>query len=208
MIRAAAMLAVGTVLLTPVAAMAQETPAVEIDPARQAAADKVVAALVPQGIYLRIMRDQFPKMMDAMIGQMGGMTGAQLGQQGDETFDATARKADPHFQERMRIMTKVMGEEMGTVMNRLEPRVRAGLSRAFVRKYTAAQLGDLNAFFQTPSGKAFANDYLLLFTDPELMREMAAAAPEMIQAMPRIMKKVEAATAHLPPPPKKADDAK
>jgi hypothetical protein len=189
----------------PAPAQAPSRMAVEagtVDPARQAAAEKVVGALVPQGIYLRIMRDQFPKMMDVMMGQMGSMTGAELGRTGGEALDTTARNADPHFAERMRIMTKVMGEEMGVVMDRIEPRVRAGLSRAFARKYTAAQLSDMNAFFGTPSGKAFASGYLLQFTDPELMREMATVAPEMIQAMPAVMKKVEAATAHLPMPPK------
>jgi hypothetical protein len=65
----------------------------------------------------------------------------------------------------------------------------------------------MNAFFATPSGKAFADQYLLLFADPEMMREMSAAAPEMMKAMPAMMKKIEAATAHLPPLKKPAKDA-
>ena len=177
------------------------------DPVRQAAADRAVAALVPKGIYKRMMRDQFPKMMDAMTAQMMGMSPAELGlpAQGDgKTLMQAANEKDPHFRERLDIMTKVMSEEMGEVFDRIEPQVRAGLGRAFARKFTTAQLDDMNRFFATPSGKAFADEYLLLFMDPEMMREMTAATPEIMKAMPRIMQRVEAATQHLPPPPKPA----
>lgn len=177
-----------------------------IDPARLAIAEKVVAALVPDGIYLNMMRDKMPAMMDAMMAQTGGMTPAEMGlpagKDSGETLAQAAAKADPAYRERMTISTRVMFEEMGVVFGAMEPRLRVGLSRAFARKFSAQQLGDMNTFFATPSGKAFAGEYLATFTDPEVMTEMMKAAPEMMKAMPAIMKKVEAATAHLPPPPK------
>jgi hypothetical protein len=182
--------------------VAQAVPtAAAIDPARQAAADRAVAALVPDGVYTRMMRDQFPAMMDAMTAQMMGMSPSDFGQAGADgkTMAEAMRETDPAFEERMKITTRVMSQEMGTVMGRMEPRVRAGLGRAFARKFTVQQLSDLNAFFATPSGKAFAGEYLALFADPEMMTEMTAMAPEMMKAMPEMMKKVEAATAHLPP---------
>lgn len=176
------------------------------DPARLAAAEKAVAVLVPKGIYNRMMRDQYPKMMDALMVQMMGKTADELGMPaekgaGGKTMRETAASADPHFQERMRIMSRVFGEELGVVFDKIEPRVRAGLARAFARKFTAQQLDDMNAFFATPSGAVFADQYLLTFMDPELTQEMMAATPEMMKAMPAIMAKVEKATAHLPPPP-------
>lgn len=186
----------------PSVAVAQTAPvAAAIDPARQAAADRAVAALVPDGVYTRMMRDQFPAMMDAMTAQMMGMNPSDFGQAGADgkTMAEAMRETDPAFEERMKITTRVMSQEMGTVMGRMEPRVRAGLGRAFARKFTVQQLSDLNAFFATPSGKAFAGEYLALFADPEMMTEMTAMAPEMMKAMPEMMKKVEAATAHLPP---------
>lgn len=193
----------------PSVAIAQDAPAAAaIDPARQAAADRAVAALVPDGIYARMMRDQFPAMMDAMTAQMMGMRSEDFGQPADgRTMAETMREADPAYEERMKITTRVMSQEMGTVMGKMEPRVRAGLGRAFARKFTVQQLGDMNAFFATPSGKAFADEYLALFADPEMMTEMTAMAPEMMKAMPDMMKKVEAATAHLPPVKKPAEDA-
>lgn len=181
--------------------------AAPLDPARLAVAEKVVAALVPDGIYVKMMRDQFPRMMDAMMAQMMGKTPAELGMpengaDGGKTMREAMAGADPHFEERMQIMTRVMGEEMGAVFEKIEPRVRAGLSRAFARKFTIEQLDAQNAFFATPAGKAFANEYLTTFMDPEVIQEMMTAMPEMMKVMPEIMKKVEAATAHLPPPPK------
>jgi hypothetical protein len=193
------------VLAVPGSAMAQTAPqATPADPARLAIADKVVAKLVPQGIYLRMMRDAFPQMMDAMIARMSGMTAADLGEKdkSGKTFEQLAAEKDPAFRERMTIMTRVMGEEMGKVMDKLEPRVRTALGKAFARRFTLQQLGDLDAFFATPSGAAFAKDYLLTFMDPEMMQEMSAAMPEIMRAMPAIMARVEKETAHLPPPPK------
>lgn len=191
-----------------VPAFAQTTtaPSTQVDPARLAAAQRVVLALVPPGTYMRMMRDQFPAMMDGVMAQMMGMSAADLGAPGADGSTVPVGKAiaegDPHFRERMSIMTKVMGEEFGTVFEKLEPGLRAGLSRSFARKFTTAQLNELDAFFATPTGKAFAGEYLATFMDPEVMQEMMAATPEIMKAMPAIMAKVEKATAHLPPPPK------
>jgi hypothetical protein len=202
-------LTAGALAVAPLAAQGQaqtSAPAAAPDPARVAAGARVAAQLVPEGAYLRIMRDQFPQMMDAMMTQMGSLKASDVGGKGTGSAIDAARSADPHFEERMRIMTRVMGEEMGPLMGRLEPQVRAGLSGALARRFTAAQLADMAAFFATPSGSALAGSYLSLMADPEMMREMASATPEIIRAMPAIMAKVEAATKHLPPPPKKASE--
>lgn len=176
----------------------------QADSARLAAADRVVAKLVPQGTYMRMMRDNFPQIMEAMIAQMSGMTAADLGEKdkSGKSLAQLAAEKDPSFRDRMTIMTRVMGEEFGTLMDRLEPRVRVALGKAFARRFTLQQLTDMDAFFATPSGAAFAKDYLLTFMDPEMMQEMSAFTPEMMRAMPAIMKRVEKETAHLPPPPK------
>lgn len=192
------MILAGLLFSAPIAA--QQSP----DPARLAAGERVAAQLVPNGAYLGLMRDQFPQMMDAMLSQMGSLKASDVGGKGGGSAMEQVRRADPAFDERMRIMTRVMGEELGPLMGRLEPQVRAGLSRALAHRFTAAQLADMAAFFATPSGSAFAGSYLGLMADPAMMREMASATPEIIRAMPAIMAKVEAATKHLPPPPKPA----
>lgn len=196
---------IGLALATPGPVLAQVAPqAVPADSARLEIAGKVVAKLVPQGVYLRMMRDAFPQMMEAMIGQMSGLTPADLGEKGNsgKTIEQIAAERDPAFRERMTIMTRVMGEELGKVMDTLEPRIRAALVQSFARRFTLQQLGEMDAFFSTPTGSAFARDYLLTFMDPEMMREMSAATPEIMRAMPAIMKRLEKETAHLPQLPK------
>ncbi|MGC6399962.1 DUF2059 domain-containing protein [Sphingomonas sp. FW199] len=171
------------------------------------AADRVAAALIPPGIYGRIMQDMFPKMVDTIMAQSMKMTGAELGvdPSDTETVAEKARKADPAFEERTKIMTRVMGEEMAVLFGEMEPVIRSALGRELAKRYSPEQLTDLDRFFATPTGRTFAGDYLVLFTSPEMMSEMTTLSPKMMQAMPAIMKKVEAATAHLPAPSKPAE---
>lgn len=188
-------LAAALLTSAPAFAQAPVAPATAqpVDPARLALAEKTVAVLVPEGVYLRLMRQQFPVMMDAMLANMeSAVPGGR----------DKARAADPAFDERMRIMTRVMGEEMGPLMSRMEPSLRTGMARALARRFDPQQLNDFNVFFATPSGKAFGEQFISLFADPEIMGEMMKMMPMMMQEMPRIMKKVEAATAHLPKPAK------
>lgn len=188
-------LAVALLGATPAWAQAPVAPAAvqPVDPARLALAEKTVAVLVPQGVYMRLMQQQFPAMMDAMLANMETVVPGGRDK---------ARAADPAFEERMRIMTRVMGEEMGPLMSRMEPSLRAGMARALARRFDPQQLTDFNVFFATPSGKAFGEQFISLFADPEIMGEMMKMMPMMMQEMPGIMKKVEAATAHLPKPAK------
>lgn len=205
-----ALLALLLVQATP--AMAPAAPATQtapVDPARLAAAERVAFALVPPGTYKRIMRDQFPQMMDGVLGKMFGLSATSMGAPaaGEKSLGQEAAERDPYFRERMQIMTRVFSEELGTIYDEIEPEFRVGLTRAFARRFTQAQLTDLDTFFQTPSGKAFASDYLAAFMDPEVMNSMMGALPKMFKVMPTIAAKIEKATAHLPPPPKK-DGAK
>lgn len=205
--------AAALVLAQPVLAQTEPTPVVAPDPARIAAAEKAVAALVPTGVYMKMMRDQFPRMMDTMMTEMMGMSPAELGLPDasdgkGKTMGTAITAADPHFQERMQIMTRVMGEEMGSVFGKIEPRMRAGIARVFARKFTTQQLDELNAFFATPTGGMFAGEYLTMLVEPEVMQEMMAVMPEMMKSMPAIVAKVEKATAHLPEPAKAKAKAK
>jgi hypothetical protein len=217
-------LAAGTALLAlaiPGTAHAEDAktaaPAAPIDPARLAIAQKTVGKLIPAGTYKRMMKDMMDGMAGGLIQQMMGMdasalaaaTGAKEG--GDDTkgktFGELAAEKDPQFKERMDITMKVMFTEMGTLMNDMEPVVRDALSKIYARKYSAKELTDMDAFFATPSGAAFAGNFMATFTDKEMIDASFGMMPKILEAMPEIMKKVEAATAHLPPLPKSTDEA-
>ena len=133
------------------------------------------------------------------MGTAGG--DAAEGKEGKSVGELAAA-SDPHFKERMDITMRVMFDEMGKMMNEMEPVARDALAKVYARRYSAQQLTDMKVFFATPSGSAFAADFMATFSDPEMMQAMMGQMPKIIEAMPEMMKKVEAATAHLPPLPK------
>lgn len=185
------------------------TAGAAVDADRLAAAKPVIDKLWPLGTYRRLMDGTMSKMMDTMMGQMFAMKagdmlppGSDREKAGERTMGEIAETADPNFRERMRLSTDVMFREMLPLMDKIEPTIRESMVRIYARKFTTAQLGDLRAFLGTPTGEAYAREWMLSFMDPEIMTGMQAFVPELMKEMPAIMKKVEAATAHLPPPPK------
>lgn len=217
--KTAIMLAAGASLLitTPVLAQAggpanaEAAEATVTDPARLEAAKATVDYLFPLGTYERMMRGTMDQLMDSMLASLGtmrmgdlagaaGVSGDHIPEgEGDRTLAEVSREADPHFEERMQISTRVMMDEMVTLMTTMEPAIRDALVNIYARKFTVGQLGEMNRFFATDTGSAFARDYMMVFVDPEMMQSMMSMVPQMMQAMPDIMKKVQDATAHLPP---------
>ena len=183
---------------------------VTVDPARLAAAEVTIDYLFPLGTYERMMKGTMDQMMDSIISQSFdrpmaetmkgyGVDDAAIEEMGDASINDMMLERDPHFKERMQISTKVMTNEMVDLMTAMEPAIRETLANIYARKFTADQLAEMNAFFASETGGAFARDYMMVFVDPEMMQSMMSFVPEMMQAMPAIMKKVEEATAHLPP---------
>ncbi len=165
-----------------------------IEPARRAAAQRVIDAIWPLGTYGRVMKRSMDGAMSMMTGDLiGGLT-------------ESARAKDPYFDERMRLTMGVMAEEMAKLMTKYEPGIRAGLADAYGRHFDLAQLNDLDRFFATPTGKLYASESMVMMTDPALMKRMQAFLPDMMAAMPDIIKHMQQATAHLPPPPRSATD--
>ncbi|VAW05367.1 hypothetical protein MNBD_ALPHA04-161 [hydrothermal vent metagenome] len=190
----------------------QQTSDQEIDATRLAAAETTVDHLFPLGTYERMMKGTMDQLMDSML---AGVSGIAVGDIADaagrpnngmteeekaKSIGEIAKGADPYFEERMKISTKVMMNEMVDLMTTMEPAIRTALSKIYARKYSVSQLGEMNAFFATETGSAFARDYMMVFVDPEMMQSMMSMVPEMMSAMPDIMKKVEEATKHLSPP--------
>ena len=161
------------------------------------AAKSTVDYLFPLGTYERMMKGTMDQIMDSMMAGMGGMRMGDLAgaggvskgdipeDMGEKTLAEISREADPHFDERMKISTKVMMDEMIDLMITMEPAVREALTKIYARKFNVAQLTEMNSFFATDTGSAFARDYMMVFVDPEMMKSMMSMVPEMMQAMPR-----------------------
>lgn len=192
----------------------QALPAADlpVDPVRLAAALPVVDRVWPLGTFRRVMQSSMDQMTNSMLGAMFGIEASDVaksagdakaaGAAGSETLGEAARRADPAFDERMRITMRVTTDEMAALMTRIEPDVRETLARVMAKRFTAAELGELGRFFATPAGTKYASESMLLATDPEMIGASMKFMPMFLEAMPAIQTKVEAATRHLPPPPK------
>lgn len=181
---------------------AQPEPA----PQRLALARATAAGVLPNGTYASM----FDELASGMIDHVLSLSAADFDvkdSKGKPASKATLRqeiaKEDPHFDERLRIMRKVVGEELVKISAVMEPQMREGLARSIARRFDEKQLAEINAFLATDSGKAFAGQTMRMWIDPDVMRSMVQSVPHMIGAMPGALMRLEAETAHLPKPKKK-----
>ena len=182
-------------------------PQPDPDPARLQLARVSTQGLLPDGTYGRAMSG----IMDSVATRVLNLNEAELGIKGKkaktpstETLRESILKDDPYFDERLTIIKRIVGEEFQKLSAVVEPRLRDGLARSMARRFDARQLSDLNAFLATDSGKAFGRQSFAMWVDPDLVRSMVGAMPDMIMAAPGIAQRIDKETAHLPKPKKKA----
>lgn len=178
------------------------------DPARIGLARTAVGTMWPDGAYGKMMSVLFGGMISRAM-QLKQSDFASLNPKAakaaddkDESLHETLAAKDPYFDQRMAAINTAIEEEASKVSAIIDPRMREGLSRAMARRFDAQQLGDINAFFATPTGHAFAGQYLRLWLDPDAMRSMFGAMPEMMKMMPEVMQKIKAADDKFPKLPK------
>ncbi|PLK25660.1 DUF2059 domain-containing protein [Novosphingobium sp. TH158] len=190
------------------AATAPAAEAAALDPERLAAARIAAARLFPDGTFVRMMAST-DGMMKSMMGQMdqipvadfariGGIPEAELAKLPKASLNEMMAILDPVFEQRMLTMTSVMMKEMGRIMTPIEPGYREGLAQAYAKRFSAGELAEMNRFFATPAGSAYAADSLILMMDPAVMSKMMEFMPIMMKEMPGILKTAEAAMADLP----------
>ena len=181
---------------------AQPEPA----PQRLALARATAAGVLPNGTYASM----FDELASGMVDHILSLSAADFDvkdAKGKPASKLTLRqeiaKEDPHFDERLRIIRRVIGEELVKISAVMEPKLREGLARSIARRFDEKQLGEINAFLATDSGRAFGGQTMRMWIDPDVMRSMVQSVPHMIGAMPGALMRLEAETAHLPKPKKK-----
>ena len=192
------------------------------DPHKDALAARVAAALWPDGTYGRMidsmiggkdgLGDMFLDMRPADMMMLMAQAMAEEGKpapdvkEGPERPSPTLRQIltaeDPHFEERMRITLKVVGEEVRRIAKPIEPKFRQGLAKSIARRFTREQLQPIAAFFETEAGRSYAEQSMTMFIDKDVMLALIQSVPTMIKELPPALEKVKKATAHLPKPPK------
>ena len=176
--------------------------------ARLPLAREAVERIVPDGA----MADMLDNMMGGIFNPMMGMdiepsaskVADQLGLYGVELTmdDAAAAEAlallDPAWREREKIEREMFPAMMSDMMVAMEPVVKKTMTELYAVHFTQAELTDINAFFSTPTGAAYARKSFTLASDPRLMGMGMEALPEMMGMFEDIDARMETATAGLP----------
>jgi hypothetical protein len=170
---------------------------------RLALSRTAVMGLFPEGTYARMMGGMMNGVVDRVMGLSAADFGKKESKAGDTlTLRQQMTKNDPHFDERMAIIQRIVTEEFAKLAAIIEPRMRDGLARSMARRFDEKQLADLNAFLATDSGRAYGSQSMAMYIDPDVMRAMMGSFPEMMKEMPAAMQRIEAETAGLPKPAK------
>jgi len=88
-----------------------------------------------------------------------------------------------------------MMREMMTVM---EPTMRKAMSELYAINFSQKELDDIEAFFQTDSGTAYARKSFTMSSDPRILAASMESLPQMMGAIGEMEKKIAAAGADLP----------
>lgn len=177
-------------------------PQADPDPARLALAHTTIQGIWPAGTYDRVAAQMLDKMLLPSYDRLMGMTGDELSTaiglpitSGKEDGKLTARamltKDDPNFDARIHAYLDALRGESHDTMLVMEPKMREGMARALARKFDARQLGEINAFFATPTGQAFGREWILAYMDGDVYRGMVKSLPDLLRAAPAMAKRFE-----------------
>lgn len=153
-------------------------------------ASAVVAQIMPDGFYSKMMREMMDKTMRPMMSAFATpefILGARLDvdQETLAGLDEAAKleaveMLDPAYDRRVDAIVNVMTGKMGGMFAQMEDPMREGLSKAYAVRFDEAQLADIAAFFATPTGSTYASQSMALFMDPQVMQASMQAIPAMM----------------------------
>lgn len=203
-------------LVAPALALQPPVPpaAAATDPARLAAAERLVALVMPEDAMRRMMSQGLPSLTSAM--DMSTLSAEDLGlaetlglSEADRTrsLAEVSSQRDPHFRERLQIAVRVSSEVYGEMMAEMMPAMVRGYTDYFARRLTLAEINELIGLFSTPTARKYTETLLGMGEDPAFGEIMRSMMPQMARMTARMEERIRAATAHLPPPPPPAESA-
>lgn len=183
MIHSRYVLALTLALPAPVAAVAQTAPVAAPEPARIEAAKGLIAKIMPVDRRDAMIEQMMRPMMASIRSALTESPALQ------EAFadDPDAKKMLDTFVEDEFAQSIALTKQM-------MPAMLDAMARAYARRFTVAQLNDISAFFDTPSGKLYAERATTIMSDPDVL----AAQREMVgKSMQGTMERAQAMAAKL-----------
>ena len=191
----------------PMAAMAMMTKIMdkffpsgpEPDPVRLAAARGAVQTMFPNGAYGQAMTGFFDKMIEnglnmseADFAELSPPAKPKKGKKAKPPSTLSFRQEltakDPNFDAKLAAVRAFMGQMMVKLGAAAEPALRDGMAKSLARKFDVAQIGEIDAFLATPTGKIYGREMIGMWFEPDVMRGAMASFPEMMRMLPDMMK--------------------
>ncbi len=187
-----------------------------IDEQQLALARMTAGKILPDGTYGKMMEKTIDQMLAPMATlisqispeQVSAVTGIEELSLYDLDEDALTRVGaliDPNAEKRGSRVMALMIPMMKEIFTDMEPALREGMARAYARKFSGAQLKELNSFFETPTGSFYASESFVLMADPEVMKASMQAMPMVMERMLGAMPAMEEDMKDLPEPRTLAD---
>jgi hypothetical protein len=177
--------------------------------ARLPAAQAIVAKIVPPGTMGEMMNSMFSGILGPLI-EMGAQPSSaeaakMLGlDPGDLELD-TEQSAevlallDPAWKEREERTLAATQVAIAKLMTAMEPATRDAMAQLYAINFSGSELADIDAFFSTPSGAAYARRSFAMASDPRMMGAVMQSMPEMMGSFAEMEAEMAAAVADLPP---------
>jgi hypothetical protein len=177
--------------------------------ARLPAAEAIVAKIVPPGTMGEIMSSMMGGMlgpiMDMALQPSSAEAAKQLGLESEALELDSEQSAevlallDPVWRERQERTLAATQSAVGRMMTAIEPAMRDAMSQLYAINFDGRELADIDAFFSTDSGAAFARKSFTMASDPRMMGAMMQSMPQMMGSFAEMEADMAAAVADLPP---------
>lgn len=186
-----ALLLVSALTAAPLHAETAPPTAVEAPaPDRVAAAEKLMEVMMPAS------------QREAMMGQLvsAAMTNVIAGF--EQRFGAEGQLKDPEVRA---VFDRFIARQQQLTLEQISgqlPGLFDAMARAYARRFTVEQLGEIEAFFSTPTGQAYTVQSMNVMADPDIAawqsQSIAASLDRLPAELERLRKDLEALRADAP----------
>lgn len=135
------------------------------------------------GRLLNLASDDMGRLNSRQLSRLFGMDREQAELVSKDDLHRISLIINPQLADQQARMNAALRPVVDEAMAVLVPAMHEGISRAYARRFSVAELHDVSAFFATPAGAAFASEVLPMQADPELIIAMVRSGPELVDRL-------------------------
>lgn len=174
-----------------------------IDPVRLAAAQQLVGPMTQRASMEKLYNNLYSRLFEGFrtMGRQSerdsllialGVPADHLANVSQAEVKQVTAILNPNAAAQQQRYTDAMRPLVNEIFAVLLPAVQQGMARAYARQFTAEELGQIQSFFATPTGVAFAAELLPLQANPEVIMAMLDSAPELIRRVEKVVPTIDA----------------